>query len=157
MEENYLILTTNVLRNDDLDGTLHFYKSFVNYLYSKTGIQQQKINFDFRNPAFKFQKEIIAKVNPDSKLVARKFFENCSNFEVIIALHDSSGNVEIEISFYDKAENSWQVESFEDLADDSWLEEKEIQYVKRKMKKFFDAYVDEEFDIDDLQDIYLTR
>lgn len=158
MKEKFLILTTNVLRNENLDGTLYFYKSFVDLHYKKLGFHMPKVNFDERNPAFKFQKEVVTRVTPNGQFEARKFFNNCSGYDVIIVLYDSGDDdaVKIEINFYDRAENSWQVESFDNLADDSWLKENEINYVKQKMKKFFNAYMDSKFSIDKLQDIYLT-
>lgn len=159
LSKDYLIFTTNVLRNDkSKTDSFEFYKKYEPLAYVDRHYYSNPTHFDERNPAFKFvcaAREIEAKFNP------KTYFDRAriSSGEVMLILHDNDC---IDVYYFDKSKQSlgrtcWVLENFDDLMYDNNLEPNEVEYIKNKLFNFWDAYFESDNPyIPYLQKQYLT-
>jgi hypothetical protein len=151
--KEYLILTTNVLRNDEyFDGTLTFHDQYSPLRYDP--VQGRPVNYNERIKAFTFRKTI--KTNkPLTNIISQ--FREVSRGEILIVLHDESIEaLSIDIVYWNNDSKSWETAAFDELADDSSLTDKQIKYIHDKLETFYDKFMENPKEIEHLQAEYLS-
>lgn len=150
MEKTYLILTTNVLRNYNLDGTLTFHNRYILPL-SSVLTRKPPVRFDNEHPAFTYHRTI--KLRPYQTLSPELSRANIGNDEIVLAV----GEDELIVTYHNKNSHAWEQETFDDLAFDSDFTDEQQKYIHTKVTDFYKAFTnDPKANIAKLQEEYLT-
>lgn len=163
----YLVFTTNVLRNNNGDGTLEYYKRYKSPFSSFIKADEP---FSADHPEFFYcneftvkrctpQDEIIDKARTALGNFARTQRKNTFYREEVILLLSckDAGEFDLDVIYYETNTRKWTMEPFADLAEDSAFTEKQISYVADKLADFYNAKNNNsKAKIRDLQEEYLT-
>lgn len=164
---NYLVFTTNALRNNEGDGTLDYYDRYINPI---SGFVKENSPFNNDNPQFCYYGnitvgfnytpgEIISKAKSLlGSMITKQRKNRLYPEEVLLLLcRDSEGQFKLNVVFHDKIAKQWSMEPFDDLAFDSDLTDKQINHIMSRLTDFYKALQDNpKIKIADLQEKYLS-
>ena len=163
-KRNYMIFKTSVIRND-LTGTddFRFLKRYEPYGYnSQVSPINRVVRFDTEHPAFTFlEKATVTPISFCPENYRSKY--SMSMGEVLLFVYEDDDYDELQIDVYyrnrnqrDNGNQGYVVENLDDLAE--WnFEDEEAEYIKEKIKTFWDAYnYSEKPNFKELQEEYLS-
>ena len=161
-KQNYMIFKTSVIRND-LTGTddFRFIKRYEPYGYnSQISLISKTTRFDSEHPAFTFfEATEITPIAFNPENYRSKYL--LSMGEVFLFAHEDDYKLQIDVYYRNRNEmnngnHGYVLETLDDLAD--WnFEQEEVEYIKEKIKSFWDAYVySGKPNIKELQEEYLS-
>ena len=160
IEHDFLIIKTNVLRNDKLliDG-FYFHDKYESLAY--VPYKQKPVNFSKRNPAFELYmhvREALGRFNANNYRNKAQI----SKGEVLLTIYENEDNdLSIDVLYWNKNNRdygkigNWVTMQ---LVDIDTIEPKEYNYIVRKLTDFWDAYFESDNPyIPYLQEQYLTN
>ena len=161
-KRDYMIFKTSVIRNDlTVTDDFCFLKRFEPYGYnSQVSPINRVVRFDTEHPAFTFLEKTTTL--PIS-FYPEDYRSKYGMGEVLLFVYEDDDYDELQIDVYyrnrnqrDNGNQGYVVENLDDLAE--WnFEDEEAEYIKEKIKTFWDAYnYSEKPNIKELQEKYLS-